>query len=172
MDAAPLTTCARCHIFFFSSLPLLAHAIAHAHSHTPFFLSPSAPHAHAQVATVFNDLHVLHINEAFRWEKLAPGGEPPPPRWRHTATLLPDNNSIFIFGGLCKGKRYNDTFMYDVAKNEWHLTEIAGTPPHPRSLRNVAAAVGASTHANAERVGASAIDEVARAHRARRRSPR
>ena len=55
-----------------------------------------------QVATVYNDMHVLHINENFRWEKLDPMGEIAPPRWRHSATLLPDNNTIFIFGGLNK----------------------------------------------------------------------
>ena len=59
----------------------------------------------AQEATIFNDVHVLHISESFRWEKLDPMGDVPPPRWRHTATLLPDNKSIFIFGGLCKVAR-------------------------------------------------------------------
>ena len=54
------------------------------------------------VATVFNDMHVLHINEQFRWEKVDAMGDVPPPRWCHTATLLPDNKSIFVFGGLNK----------------------------------------------------------------------
>ena len=49
------------------------------------------------------------------------------------ATLLPDNHSILYFGGLCKGKRFNDTHVFDVTTREWALREIEGTPPHPRS---------------------------------------
>lgn len=86
-----------------------------------------------EAAAVFNDTHMLHITDGYRWEKVDAMGDVPPPRWRHTATLLPDNNSIFVFGGLCKGKRYNDTYLFDVARNEWSLQDIAGTAPHPRS---------------------------------------
>ena len=32
-----------------------------------------------------------------------------------------------------QGKRYNDTYFFDIARKEWELREIAGTPPHPRS---------------------------------------
>ena len=76
------------------------------------------------------------------------------------ATLLPDSHSILYFGGLCKGKRFNDTHIFDVNTREWSnrdvralslsaqartmdarwsrslallLPQIAGTPPHPRS---------------------------------------
>ena len=52
--------------------------------------------------SVFNDMHLLHISEGFRWEKVDAMGDVPPPRWRHSATLLPDNNTVFLFGGLCK----------------------------------------------------------------------
>ena len=83
--------------------------------------------------SVFNDMHVLHISESFRWEKLDAMGDVPSPRWRHTATLLPDNQSIFLFGGLCKGKRYNDSHIFDVTRKEWRAAEVAGMPPHPRS---------------------------------------
>ena len=84
-------------------------------------------------AAVFNDMYMLHITDAYRWEKVDAMGDVPPPRWRHTATLLPDNNTIFVFGGLAKGKRFNDTYTFDVMRREWTLKEIAGTPPHPRS---------------------------------------
>ena len=53
-------------------------------------------------AAVFNDMYVLHISDSFKWEKVEAMGDVPSPRWRHTATLLPDNNTIFLFGGLCK----------------------------------------------------------------------
>ena len=59
-------------------------------------------------------------------------GDVPAPRWRHTATLLPDD-TILIFGGLSQGRRFNDTYVLDVAKMEWNIKECAGTPPHPRS---------------------------------------
>ena len=84
-------------------------------------------------AAVFNDMWMLHISDAFRWEKVDAMGDLPSPRWRHTATLLPDNNTIFVFGGLCRGKRFNDAHLYDMQRREWHAADIAGTPPHPRS---------------------------------------
>ena len=53
-------------------------------------------------SAVFNDTYILHIADGYRWEKVDAMGDLPHPRWRHTATTLPDNNSIFVFGGLCK----------------------------------------------------------------------
>ena len=65
-------------------------------------------------SAVFNETYILHIADQYRWEKVDAMGDLPNPRWRHTATTLPDNNSIFVFGGLCKGKRFNDSYIYDV----------------------------------------------------------
>ena len=53
-------------------------------------------------ATVFNDLWMLYISDGFRWEKVDAMGDLPSPRWRHSATMLPDNVSVFVFGGLCR----------------------------------------------------------------------
>ena len=53
-------------------------------------------------AAVFDDIWVLHISDSFRWEKIDAMGEVPSPRWRHTSTFLPDNVTIFVFGGLCR----------------------------------------------------------------------
>lgn len=82
---------------------------------------------------VFNDTYVLHITDGYRWEKLAPSANTPSPRWRHTATLLPDNDSVLVFGGLCRGKRFNDAHVFSLQSQEWRPAEIAGAPPHPRS---------------------------------------
>ena len=82
---------------------------------------------------VHNDMWMLHISDGFRWEKVSAFGDVPSPRWRHTATMLPDSTRIFVFGGLCKGKRFNDSYCYDVNMREWKMAEVAGTPPHPRS---------------------------------------
>ena len=80
-------------------------------------------------SAVFNDTYVLHIADNYRWEKIDAMGDLPLPRWRHTATILPDNNSIFVFGGLCKGKRFNDSHVYDIARREWSLKEVRWRPP-------------------------------------------
>jgi hypothetical protein len=53
-------------------------------------------------AAVFNDLWILHIADNFKWEKVDAMGEVPSPRWRHSFTFLPDNVTIFLFGGLCR----------------------------------------------------------------------
>ena len=53
-------------------------------------------------AAVFQDLWILHISDQFRWEKCDAMGDVPSPRWRHTCTFLPDNATIFLFGGLCR----------------------------------------------------------------------
>ena len=93
-------------------------------------------------AAVFDDMWILHISDSFRWEKCDALGEVPSPRWRHTAVFLPkaemagvtaDNTTMFVFGGLCRGKRNNESYFFDVTRREWRVPEIAGTPPHPRS---------------------------------------
>ena len=45
------------------------------------------------------------------------------------ATLLPDNHSILYFGGLCKGKRFNDTHVFDITTREWSLREVRRDAP-------------------------------------------
>ena len=71
--------------------------------------------------------------EAPKWELLDVMGDVPPARWRHTATLLPDDDEIFVFGGLVMGKRFNDSYVFSISRLEWNIKECAGTAPHPRS---------------------------------------
>ena len=71
--------------------------------------------------------------ETPQWEVIDVMGDVPPARWRHTATLLPDQESIFVFGGLSKGKRFNDSYVLSIGSMEWNIKETAGSAPHPRS---------------------------------------
>ena len=82
---------------------------------------------------VFNETWLLSTSEPMKWEQADVMGDVPSARWRHTATLLPDKLSILVFGGLCKGKRFNDTYVFSSDKKEWNIKECSGPPPHPRS---------------------------------------
>ena len=82
---------------------------------------------------VFNETWFLTTGDSPLWELVDVMGDVPQARWRHTATLLPDGGNLLIFGGLNKGKRFNDAYVLDVAKCEWNIKECNGTPPPPRS---------------------------------------
>jgi len=85
-------------------------------------------------AAVYNETYLLHLTEETpRWELMDAIGDVPEPRWRHTATALPDAQTVLCFGGLCRGRRYNDTCTLYLPKKEWTYKECAGTPPHARS---------------------------------------
>ena len=83
---------------------------------------------------IFNETWLLTTNgETYSWAKADAMGDEPTPRWRHTATLLPGDATVLVFGGLNKGMRHNDSYVLDVAKMEWNIKECAGSPPCPRS---------------------------------------
>ena len=83
---------------------------------------------------VFNETWFLSTDGAEgAWELVDVMGDVPQARWRHTATLLPSGDNLLVFGGLNKGKRFNDTYVFDVSKLEWNIKECNGTPPPPRS---------------------------------------
>jgi len=88
--------------------------------------------ADGKTQEVFNETWFLQTGDQPQWELVDVMGDVPQPRWRHTATLLPDK-TMLVFGGLNKGKRFNDTFVLDVQKSEWNIRECNGTPPPPRS---------------------------------------
>ena len=81
----------------------------------------------------FSETWTLKMGDTPTWKLADVMGDIPPPRWRHTSTLLPDANSMLVFGGLQKRRRFNDVYVLTFDKLEWNIKECAGTPPHPRS---------------------------------------
>ena len=83
---------------------------------------------------IFNETWELGLGgDVYSWTLVEAMGDEPTPRWRHTATLLPGDDTVLVFGGLNKGMRFNDSYVLSVAKMEWNIKECAGTPPCPRS---------------------------------------
>ena len=54
-----------------------------------------------------NDLHILDIL-TFKWRKILPTGNIPPPRANHSSSIIKSN--LYIFGGWDGAKRLNDLF--------------------------------------------------------------
>ena len=70
---------------------------------------------------VFNETWFLEAGESPAWTLVDVMGDVPGERWRHTGTLLPGDDQLLIFGGLNKGKRFNDTYTLDIVKMEWNI---------------------------------------------------
>lgn len=49
---------------------------------------------------VFSETWLLSTGEPMTWELADVMGDVPSKRWRHTSTLLPDKESMLVFGGL------------------------------------------------------------------------
>ena len=82
-------------------------------------------------AAVFQDLWILHISDQFRWEKCDAMGDVPSPRWRHTATFLPDNTTMFVFGGLCRVRSPLPLFYSPaLAASPFFFASLHNTPSH------------------------------------------
>ena len=65
-------------------------------------------------------------------------GQPPEPRFAHTATAVSD--MLFIIGGLArKGKPHDDLHVLDLGALEWSLPRVSFEGPPPRGRHTVAA---------------------------------
>ncbi|GMH98843.1 hypothetical protein TrLO_g14194 [Triparma laevis f. longispina] len=67
-----------------------------------------------------NDLFILRMGSAeMEFTSLDLPGTKPPPRWRHTASVI-DSNQILIFGGFASStQRYNDAWVFNTVTMEW-----------------------------------------------------
>lgn len=84
--------------------------------------SPAANRLHAtfagKTAQSFNDIHELDPGEEQSKWTLIHAANAPPPRARHVAFAIDDNN-LLIFGGVDKRNRYNDIWIYNCPSKSW-----------------------------------------------------
>lgn len=77
-----------------------------------------------------NDVHVLDV-ETSTWHDVRCAGEPPPPRYGHTSTLV--GRRMFVFGG--KGENnaiMKDMYFLDLDEWCWSKVNPTTTSPHAR----------------------------------------
>jgi hypothetical protein len=76
-----------------------------------------------------------------RWRVLAAEGPAPPPRFGHSATLLPDGNRVLLIGGstggdlLRSGTDYADAYLLHTAAGpmmRWEAVNVHHAAPGPR----------------------------------------
>lgn len=78
-----------------------------------------------------NDLFALKINAnaPSEWERLKSpmGGSWPPPRWKHSATVV--DNKIFVFGGFhSSSTRFNDLWVFNPITLDWTQAGAVNVP--------------------------------------------
>jgi hypothetical protein len=76
---------------------------------------------------------------SYTWTKMTPSGSAPSARYGHTAVVVDNGASMFVYGGHGSG-RHTDIYRYDVAANKWAklLPPTAGYPPPLRYGRTAA----------------------------------
>ena len=89
---------------------------------------------------VVNEIFTLKLGqETLEWTKTPKVGGleyAPSPRWRHTATTMPGQKSIFVFGGMDQQKRFDDCFLLtDKGTGQWRWSDpkCSGSIPSARA---------------------------------------
>jgi len=83
---------------------------------------------------VRNDVWELSLDGRFRWRELHPEGTPPPARANHTATLDPEHDRLFVFGGEYNYfSAWNDLWQLSLSPRlAWTRVAQAGPSPYGR----------------------------------------
>lgn len=132
--------------------PFVSPSIGHAVEQDPQKQQPALPPIAGHTVTAWNDtlviigghtkvkdtsLTVQVMDLAGEVAKLAPGGNLPPPRGSHTASLL--GRRIYVFGGEDPHRRpVGDLWYLDLDSMSWGQPEVSGKPPSPRSAHAAA----------------------------------
>lgn len=71
------------------------------------------------------------------WSQVEVEGEAPPPRWRHSATVI-DKTRILLFGGFhSRSVRLNDVWLLDTLNMCWECLHHGERPPSDHTYRHV-----------------------------------
>lgn len=93
---------------------------------------------------MLNDFLVSHVHDS-SWARVIYTGQPPPPRYHHSAVIF--RNSMFIFGGYTGDinsnsnlRNKNDLYEYHFTTSQWidWTDKIIGTLPPARSAHGAA----------------------------------
>jgi hypothetical protein len=82
-----------------------------------------------------NDSYALDLSEGWdnaTWSKLTPSGTPPPARYNHAATYVPELQWMVVYGGTRNGNsQYNDGYALDLSSETpaWIELPFFGTRP-------------------------------------------
>jgi N-acetylneuraminic acid mutarotase len=78
---------------------------------------------------VFNDLWQYDVEQNL-WIELA-STSPPPARQMHGLVYVPEQDSLFLFGGRQEGggAYFEDTWQFEFATNRWHALVTDNRPP-------------------------------------------
>jgi hypothetical protein len=79
-----------------------------------------------------NDTWVLSLSATPTWTQLAPAGDPPAPRYSHSAVYDPEHDRMVCFGGRA-GAVLNDVWALSLKSGAaWRAMTPAGAAPAPR----------------------------------------
>ncbi|GAX84212.1 hypothetical protein CEUSTIGMA_g11635.t1 [Chlamydomonas eustigma] len=118
-----------------------SHSVTHVSNANSLYLFGGE---HDPRTPISNEFYAYNLESA-NWEIIQAAGLRPEPRVAHTAAVVQDSSSIYIFGGR-SGKEmgegaFDDLHLFDTSTSMWSLvTDEKGTPPPKRSFHTAAVA--------------------------------
>ena len=83
----------------------------------------------------FSDVWAFDLKTQ-RWSPLAPDNSGPSRRYGHSAILDTETNRMIISHGFTSSGRFDDTWAFDLASNQWSNVTPAGSRPLRRCLHH------------------------------------